>query len=1260
MKKRNTFIVFFILLIGFCPVSPQSVFAEPRGPHVVNIEFETSDQLAALSARLDVWSVDRETGTLVAYVTSAERVALESAGYRLHTDSILSSHPDTIPDYPCYRTIDEIYTQLNAWETEYYAIAQLSTIGYSYEGRPLKVMRLTQRAIGGEKPIFFLMANIHGRELITNETAMIYIQYLLENYETDPDVTWLLNEHEIYVLVSANPDGHVKNEPGEPWAWWRKNTNPTNGTCSGSGGKYGIDLNRNSSFKWGGASTNPCDETYQGPTAASEVETQAVQFFIESIFEDQRGPGDNDPAPDDTTGVFITLHSYSNLILWPWGHTYTAAPNASQLRRLGEKMASYNGYLPEQASDLYPTTGSTDEWSYGELGIASFTFEIGSSGDGFYPSCSRYDSLIQPNIPALLYAAKVARTPYMTPFGPDALGISVTPNAALAGEMLKVQATLNDDDNGGEPITAAEAYISTPPWDGGTAYPLTASDGAFDETVESVRGQVGTGGLPEGRQLVYVRGQDSAGNWGPVSAAFVDITYDGVVTGLVTEAGTGAPLAGTVVSAVTAKSVYSSTTRSDGSYSFPLRSDTYTMTTALFGYETQTALITITTGVTTTQNFTLTRQPWGTLTVAVNELGTGATLDADVTIGKTPLRLTTPPSATVDLPAGTYVMTATSELGYEPRHNVLSLAPGEHMTHVFRLPPPPPLLVVDDDEGKDYQSIIRPHLDNLMMPYDVWEIQRQGVPPKDLLSVYDGILWLTGNDRLNSLNVSEQAALARYLDEGGRLLLTGQNIGADIRNDPGHFYRDVLMATFIQDKAGSAVGVLGSHPYSGISAELWNGSGADNQDSPDVIAPYNASATQVFTYTTGGAAGLAVEKSPYRLIYLGFGLEGVADASIREEILHRSLTWLEIEHPPARLILDVTDDNETILQGQSDTYTLELFNDSLIDVSDGALTVGLPVSASVIAAMPSATLSSNDARWDEITLASEGKTVFSWTLELDAGYVCEALTQTIAASWVQMAEPATWLEMTPVTLAGAAIGPATAIKGGLPGETVSYTLTVTNTGNVTDSFDLALTGNTWATTPISGAAGPLAPGTSADLTLVVTIPSNAQNGQSDAVSVILRSNVNPGKTSGSTLTTKVSDQSTVLIVGRPEGQDGDVDPGDRITFTIAVNNAGDDPVMIKVSDQIPTHTTYIPNSVTGGMSYKDSPGEVTWYGTLAAREGRIFTFQVAIDDNVPMGHWITNTVIARVGDEAYTDAVMIQVRPFPPLYLPLILNRAEP
>ncbi len=526
-----------LLLIGLLMVFASPLQARVDAPSrregitgadgVVRISYASREELTRLAAHLDVWEVHPDA--VIAYITPQDRAWLTQSGFST-TELPTPAHPDTIPDYPCYRTIAELSTQLHQWASQYPQFTTLTSIGKSYEGRDLWLLTITNHASTREKPLFFLMANIHGRELITNEAAMVFAQYLLEHATSDADVQWLLDYRTIAILVSANPDGHVKNEPGQPWAWWRKNANPSYGACS-SGGHYGIDLNRNSSFKWGaiGSSSDPCEETYRGPQAASESETQAIQTFMKNAFSDWRGPGDDDPASADATGIFITLHSYSNLVLWPWGHTTTSAPNAQQLQQLGRKLASFNGYTPEQASSLYPAAGTTDDWAYGELGIAAYTFEIGSYADGgFYPPCARYDDLIQPNLDAFLYAAKAARAPYRAPFGPEAREVHAISSTVWLGSTVSVQAVVDNTHDSNVPIASAIATWDVPPWVSDTtapiAYPLIASDGNFDSARETVKGILPTASLSPGKHLIFVWGKDTDDHWGVVSAAFVTVT----------------------------------------------------------------------------------------------------------------------------------------------------------------------------------------------------------------------------------------------------------------------------------------------------------------------------------------------------------------------------------------------------------------------------------------------------------------------------------------------------------------------------------------------------------------------------------------------------------------------------------------------------------------------------------------------------------------------------------------------------------------
>ena len=154
-------------------------------------------------------------------------------------------------------------------------------------GWDIFVLRLTQSTVPGPKPVFFANFAIHAREYTTAELGTRFAEFLAAGYGVDPDVTWLLDHHEVHLMLQSNPDGRKRAETG---LLWRKNTN--NDYCSNTDSR-GADLNRNFDFQWaccGGSSSSQCDTTYHGPTAASEPEIQVLQDYVKSIFPDQRGP----------------------------------------------------------------------------------------------------------------------------------------------------------------------------------------------------------------------------------------------------------------------------------------------------------------------------------------------------------------------------------------------------------------------------------------------------------------------------------------------------------------------------------------------------------------------------------------------------------------------------------------------------------------------------------------------------------------------------------------------------------------------------------------------------------------------------------------------------------------------------------------------------------------------------------------------------------------------------------------------------------
>ncbi len=419
-----------------------------------------------------------------------------------------------------YRTGAEIAATLRDRAARYPTIAEVFEYGRSYLNTPLLGVTLTNQEIEGPKPTLVIVAGVHAREIAPPEIALRFVDDLLGRYATDADAAWLLDEHQIVVVPLANPDGYRWVEQGY---FQRKNGHRVGTGCADPpqpNNHYGVDINRNSSWQWGsviGPSIGACSVLYPGDSPASEPETIALETLVRSLIPDQRIT--SAPAPPDTMGMLLTLHSYGNLVIWPWGYTAAAAPNSADLARIGGKFAAYNGYFPQQANAMYPMSGTTDDWSYGELGIPSYTFEIGLSEGacgGFMPPFSCLDggtggSFWSKNKPALLYAARIASTPYLLGRGPAPEGITVRGRT--------ITAVLDDTANGGQAVVAAEYFADLPPWRGGTGKPLQPTDGVWNSARETVTGTVD---VAFGRHMVYARGRDAAGNWGPVQAVWVD------------------------------------------------------------------------------------------------------------------------------------------------------------------------------------------------------------------------------------------------------------------------------------------------------------------------------------------------------------------------------------------------------------------------------------------------------------------------------------------------------------------------------------------------------------------------------------------------------------------------------------------------------------------------------------------------------------------------------------------------------------------
>ncbi|MFC3193576.1 M14 family zinc carboxypeptidase [Marinicella sediminis] len=605
-------------------------------PWVVMADYPDKASVLDLKEDIDFWKLDEKNKTVLLMVKSHQELnQLKSLGFRLRLsqpqmDKHLkllhnerSNNIRTIDNFPCYRTVQETYDAMANMASTYPDLVSLVDIGDSWHketpggdaGYDMQVVKITNQNLPlNDKPVLYAMGSIHAREYPPAELVTRFAEYLLSQYGQDADVTWLVDYHEIHLLLQGNPDGRTIAQT-EPFANQRKNMNENH--CL-NGNQQGVDMNRNFLFRWNegtGSSDNDCSQVFRGESAVSEPETEAINEYIKTLFPDDRPDDLVTPAPLTKPGVYLDIHNVAELILFPFGYANGAgqAPNHDQLMTLARRMAYYSNYRPEQSNaTLGGADGASDDNAYGTLGVAAYTIELGE-GD-FYSSCDAFENTIYPdNLPALIYAAKASRMPYVLASGPDVTNLPDTPVQVETGGAFVIAGTATDlqfnSSNGSEPthnITAVNAYLAMPSWDGtATAVSLSASDGNFNSKTENFNGTVATAGLSEGRYTLWLEATDATGTTGVPSAVFVDVIDPaniGTVSGQVTDALTGAPVAQALLSYAGIQD----STDQQGQYSIQTAATTSDLNISKLGYFSQSlAAVQTTGGLVTNRNIVL-------------------------------------------------------------------------------------------------------------------------------------------------------------------------------------------------------------------------------------------------------------------------------------------------------------------------------------------------------------------------------------------------------------------------------------------------------------------------------------------------------------------------------------------------------------------------------------------------------------------------------------------------------------------------------
>jgi hypothetical protein len=348
-----------------------------------------------------------------------------------------------------FYTYNEVVAELDTMRMLYpNLITAKYSIGSTIEGRTIWAVKISDNpdVTEGEPEVFY-NALIHAREPEAMMIVIYFMYYLLENYGSDPELTYLVNNRELYFVPVINVDGYEYNHQMAPNGgyMWRKNKRDNNGNSTFEEAYDGVDLNRNFGYMWGynniGSSPNPPDEAYRGSSPFSEPETQVIRDLCNSR----------------NFKLAINFHTYGNLLLYPWDYINSPTPDNDWFVHCSSDMVTFNGYEAGQAPlVLYELNGGANDWMYGEQTskpkIFSYLPEVGNDNDGFWPPPERIFPLAEENV----YLNKVlAWGPGVIDNPPHILSAEVFPSYGKPMEdSIHISATELNPDNYNSIVTA--------------------------------------------------------------------------------------------------------------------------------------------------------------------------------------------------------------------------------------------------------------------------------------------------------------------------------------------------------------------------------------------------------------------------------------------------------------------------------------------------------------------------------------------------------------------------------------------------------------------------------------------------------------------------------------------------------------------------------------------------------------------------------------------------------------------------------------
>ena len=428
------------------------------GQSVVRVTTTSQEQLdAVLRLTDDVWSESYGIGPLDIRVTPEQRAGLEREGipYRVMIPDIgaeIRRQAETFaprtPPFTDYGDFPTLVAYMNTLAGMRPDLAEVVNIGATVQNRPIWMIRVHGPDAPPRRRAVFYNGCQHAREWISPPVTLYIADQLIRNYDTDPAIAALLSRVTFCLVPVVNSDGYVYTWQSQNTRLWRKNRrrNPN--------GSYGIDLNRNWSVGFGGpgSSGSQGSDTYRGPSAFSEPETAALSAYMTA-------------HPEIVAS--LDIHSYSQLILWPWGYQQPVTPDEPTFSAVGGAMRdlilAVHGmtYRPGATYDnIYPASGIASDWSYGARRIWGFSFELRDTGDtGFLLPASQILPNCEEILPAALYLADrfplpgdvngdaIVDAADITPFIEVLLQLNADPGAVARADV-NLDGAANADDIG--------------------------------------------------------------------------------------------------------------------------------------------------------------------------------------------------------------------------------------------------------------------------------------------------------------------------------------------------------------------------------------------------------------------------------------------------------------------------------------------------------------------------------------------------------------------------------------------------------------------------------------------------------------------------------------------------------------------------------------------------------------------------------------------------------------------------------------------